>query len=250
VLKVELHAHTSDDPVDRIPHSTEQLIDRAFRLQYRALAITLHDKQLDIEPYASYAAYRSITLIPGIERTIEGRHVLLLNFSFATESIHTFEELAELKKKEPRGLVVAPHPFYPSGSSLRDLMDRHAALIDAVECNAMFTTMLDFNRHAERWARVHGKPMVGNGDVHRLRQLGSTFTMVHAEPNADAICNAIKKGLVAVHAEPMSVGAAASIMWQLLAWDFRKGRRTQDQGPGTDQAPRTGQEPRTMDQGR
>jgi DNA-binding NarL/FixJ family response regulator len=31
-MKVELHAHTSDDPVDRIPHSTEQLIDRAAAL--------------------------------------------------------------------------------------------------------------------------------------------------------------------------------------------------------------------------
>jgi hypothetical protein len=88
----------------------------------------------------------------------------------------------------------------------------------------MFTTMLDFNRHAERWAKAHNKPMVGNGDVHRLRQLGSTFSMVHAEPSADAICSAIKKGWVALHTEPMAAGAAASVMCQLLASDFRKSR--------------------------
>ena len=87
MLKVELHAHTSDDPVDDIPYSTHQLIDRAAQLGYHALAITLHDRQLDVRPFASYAAERGITLIPGIERTIEGRHVLLLNFSPATEAV-------------------------------------------------------------------------------------------------------------------------------------------------------------------
>jgi predicted metal-dependent phosphoesterase TrpH len=224
VLKVELHTHTSDDPVDRIPHSTQELIDRAARLQYRALAITLHDRQLDIAPYVSQATYHSITLIPGIERTIEGRHVLLLNFSPASERVDSFDDLAELKGREPRGLVVAPHPFYPGGSSLRELMDRHADLFDAVEYNAMFTSLLDFNRHAEQWARTHGKPMVGNGDVHRMRQLGSTFSMVHAEPTADAICEAIKKGWVVIHTEPMPTAAAASVMLQLLSSDFRKSR--------------------------
>ena len=225
MLKVELHTHTSDDPVDRIPHSTQELIDRAAKLQYRALAITLHDRQLDIAPYVAQAAYHSITLIPGIERTIEGRHVLLLNFSPASERVASFDDLAELKGREPRGLVVAPHPFYPGGSSLRELMDRHADLFDAVEYNAMFTTMLDFNRHAEQWANAHNKPMVGNGDVHRMRQLGSTFSMVHSEPTADAICAAIKKGWVVTHTDPMPVAAAAFIMCQLIASDFRKSRQ-------------------------
>ena len=227
VLRVDLHTHTSDDPIDSIPYSTHELIDRAAKLHYRALAITLHDRQLDIEPYVSQAAYHSITLIPGIERTIEGRHVLLLNFSPATEAVHSFNDLAELRTREPRGLVVAPHPFFPSASSLRELMDRHADLFDAVEYNAMFTTLLDFNRHAEQWARAHGKPMVGNGDVHRMRQLGSTFSMVHAVPDADAICEAIKKGWVVIHADPMPVGAAAAIMWQLLTADVKKGRHRQ-----------------------
>src|ERR1051325_656837 len=45
MLKVELHTHTSDDPVDRIPHTVTQLIDRAAFLGYHALAITLHERQ-------------------------------------------------------------------------------------------------------------------------------------------------------------------------------------------------------------
>ena len=226
MLKVELHAHTSDDPVDDIPHSTPQLIDRAAQLGYQALAITLHDRQLDLRPFTSYATDRGITLIPGIERTIEGRHVLLLNFSSATESVHSFDDLARLKSRE-RGLVVAPHPFYPIGSALRERMDRYADLIDAVEYNAMFTSLLNFNTQAMRWARLHGKPMVGNGDVHRLRQLESTYSLIEAEPNPDAICEAIRDCRLDIHAQPLSIAAAASIMSELLIGDIRKGRLRQ-----------------------
>ena len=223
MLKVELHAHTSDDPVDEIPHSTAQLIDRAAQLHYDGLAITLHDRQLDLRPFGSYAAERGVVLIPGIERTIEGRHVLLLNFSRATEDVHSFADLRRLKSREG-GLVVAPHPFYPIGASLRGMIDRHRSLIDAVEYNAMFTSSLNFNRRAERWARAHGKPMVGNGDIHRLRQLDSTYSFVDAEPTADAICAAIKAGRVTVEARPLSVVSAAAIMGQIFGVDFEMGR--------------------------
>jgi predicted metal-dependent phosphoesterase TrpH len=226
VLKVELHAHTSDDPVDEIPHSTHQLIDCAAQLGYDALAITLHERQLDVRPFASYAAARGVTLIRGIERTIEGRHVLLLNFSPATEGVQTFEDLAQLKSRES-GVVIAPHPYFPIGASLREMMDRHAHLFDAVEYNAMFTSALNFNRRAERWARANNKPIVGNGDVHLLRQLGSTYSLVDAEPNADAICTAIREGRVDVEAQPLSVASAATIMGQMLGMDLRKGRLRQ-----------------------
>jgi len=70
MLKVELHTHTADDPVDAIPHTTHQLIDHAAALGYDALAITLHDHQLDLRNLTPYAAERGLVLIPGIERTI------------------------------------------------------------------------------------------------------------------------------------------------------------------------------------
>jgi hypothetical protein len=215
VLKVELHAHSAEDPLDAIPHTTMALIDRAASMGYQALAVTLHDRQLDLSPHASYAAERGLTLIPGIERTIEGRHVLLVNFRRGAEDVDTFEDLARLKQREP-GLVIAPHPFFPSSSALRDLMDRHADLFDAVEYNAMFTRSLNFNLAAVRWAQAHDKPLVGNGDIHRLRQLGSTYSLVDAEPDADAICAAILAGRVRFEAQARSWAAAVGLMADLI----------------------------------
>ena len=216
MLKVELHAHTGDDPIDRIPYSTKDLIDRAAALGYDALAITLHDRQLDLQPYEQYAAERRLVLIPGIERTIEGKHVLLLNFSRATEDVHSFSDLARLRSRES-GLVIAPHPFFPHRSCLRGLIDRHAELFDAVEWNAMFTRGVNFNRPAERWAKMHGKPMVGNGDVHRLVQLGTTCSLVDAAPTPAAICDAILAGRVSVSATPHTPLTAARLIASLFA---------------------------------
>src|SRR5438552_5604922 len=143
LLKVELHAHTSDDPVDRIPHTARDLIDRAAALRYHALAITLHDRQLDVAPLRDYAIERGVVLIPGVERSVEGKHVLLLNFTAAAAELTTFEDLRRLKQQE-RGLVVAPHPFFRLSSCMGGMMDRHAMLVDAVELNGMYTRAIDF----------------------------------------------------------------------------------------------------------
>jgi predicted metal-dependent phosphoesterase TrpH len=223
VLKVDLHTHTADDPYDDIPYTTEMLIDRAAALGYHALAITLHDRQLEVRPFAAHAASRGVTLLPGIERTIEGRHVLLINFSPASESVESFAGLARLKSREP-GLVIAPHPFYPIGTALRARAEAHADLFDAVKYNAMFTSTLNFNRKAQRWARALGKPMVGNGDVHRLSQLGSTYSLVDADPDAASICDAIRAGRVRVEATPLSWLTAAMVMAQMTAGGARRGR--------------------------
>jgi predicted metal-dependent phosphoesterase TrpH len=215
MLKVELHSHTADDPIDEIPYTTFELIDHAAALGYDALAITLHERQLDLRRAAPYAAERGLVLIPGVERTIEGRHVLLLNYASGAEDARTFADLARLRTRA-RGLVVAPHPFYPTSACLRRDLERHAGLFDAVERNAMFIPGVDFNRAAERFAARHGKPVVGNCDVHRLTQLGTTYSLVDADRDPVAICEAIAAGRVRVESRPLSWAEAARFMSALL----------------------------------
>jgi predicted metal-dependent phosphoesterase TrpH len=215
MLKVELHTHTADDPVDHVPHTTLDLIDHAVALGYDALAITLHERQLDLAPVIPYAAERGLVLIPGVERTIEGKHVLLLNFRRGADRVRTFADLARLKSRE-RGLVVAPHPFFPAGSCLGGDLDRHASLFDAVERNAMYVRFADFNRRAEEWAARHGKPVVGNCDVHRLAQLGPTYSLVDASPDAEAICTAIAAGRVRVESQPLACMEAVRILSSMM----------------------------------
>jgi predicted metal-dependent phosphoesterase TrpH len=214
-LKIDLHTHTSDDPKDAVPYTTTDLIDRAAELGFAALAITLHDRQRDVRSLTAYARERGILLIPGVERTIGGRHVLLLNFPPAAESVESFDSLRTFKARHPEGLIVAPHPFYPHASCLHELMDRHADLFDAVEVNAFYTSTFDFNRAAIRWAHAHHKPLVGNSDAHRLSILGRTFSLVEAESDAGAICSAIRSGQVQVQTQPLSIRHAATYFARL-----------------------------------
>jgi predicted metal-dependent phosphoesterase TrpH len=225
-LKVELHAHSSDDPEDRVPYTTLQLIDRAAALGYGALAVTLHNRQLDLDPYRAYAVARGIALIPGVERTIEGKHVLLLNFSPRGSAVTTFDALARLRAAET-GLVIAPHPFYPLSNSLRGLLDRFPALFDAVEINAMYARGVDFNTRAAQWASANGKPLVGGGDVHRLAQLGTTYSLVDTAADAGSICDAVRAGRVRVETQPLSWFKSAAIFGDLVrawAWTSVRGR--------------------------
>src|SRR5207302_3539519 len=68
-----------------------------------------------------------------------------------------------------------------------------------------WTRGLNFNARAARWARAHGKPVVGNSDLHNLRQLGRTFSLIDAPPDASAICDAVRAGRVTLHTEPVPI---------------------------------------------
>ena len=226
MLKVELHAHTSDDPEDYIPHTAHELIDRAASLGYHAVAVTLHNRQLNVEPLQDYADRQGLVLLSGTERTLDGKHVLLINFSERAERVGTFDDIAALKRDEPHGLVVAPHPFFPLPSCLRGTLDAYPDIFDAVELNAMYSEWVNFNRAGERWARRYGIPVVGNADVHRLDQLGTTFSLVEATPSPDAICQAIREGRVFVKSAPLGLPRASWIFARITFGGIGRSRQT------------------------
>ena len=95
-------------------------------------------------------------------------------------------------------------------------MSEHGDLFDAVEFNAMYSPMVNFNRCGERWAVTHGKPIVGNGDVHLLEQLGTTYSLVDADPSPSAICEAIRSGRVSVASVPLSSVRSAWLLARIL----------------------------------
>ena len=219
-LKVDLHLHSAEDPEDLISHDAQTLVERAHVFGFDALALTLHDRQLADARLTDYAKDLGITLIPGLERTIDGRHVLLLNFPAAAENVRTLADIATLRSR-CNGIVIAPHPFFPHPSCLRGRMEAHADLFDAVEWSYFWTGGLNFNERAARWAHERGKPVVGNSDLHDLRQLGRTYSLVDAERNADAVCDAIRAGRVSLETTPVPMLE----LTQVLGGMFRRGRK-------------------------
>lgn len=219
-LKAELHAHTREDPEDgerMVRHSAQDLIDRAAQLGYSVLSITNHN-QLFFDPdLESYAQRRGVILIPGVEATLEGRHVLLYNFPEYQPDWKDPETVR--RHKAPGRLVVAPHPYFPVKSALRGRLELWQDLFDAVEYSGFYLKGINFNRRAELFALESGLPLVGNSDVHFLFQLGPTYTRIYAERRMESILDAVRQGDVELVSQP--AGSSYVARWLLFNGLFR-----------------------------
>jgi predicted metal-dependent phosphoesterase TrpH len=207
MLKAELHAHINADPhhLKNINYSAFQLIDEAVKQNFNILAITCHDCVYEDKSAEEYAKKKGILLIKGIERTIEGKHVLIYNiFNREAQKIHTFEELKQFKQNHSKILVIAPHPFHWTPVCLKNKVIRYVELFDAWEYSWYYTYGINPNQKTVRLAQQFHKPIVGCSDVHRIENLGKTYTLIDAEPTINSVFAAIKENRVKVVTKPLS----------------------------------------------
>jgi len=212
-LKADFHLHTREHE-PWITYDTRSLIDRAASQGFRVLSITNHDVLTWSDDLAAYAASRRILLIPGVEATVEGKHVLVLNPDVPPDRLQTFADLRRLRG--PDWLVVAAHPFYPSAFCLRDRLRREIDLFDAIEFSHFYTGTIDFNRRAAAVARERGVALVGNSDTHLARQFGTTYSRIRGEPTVPCVLSAIRRGRVQVVSQPLGLGEMFRIGAELL----------------------------------
>ena len=214
VLKADLHLHTREGETF-IAYDARDLIDRAAREGFQVLSITNHDTLTYSEDLAGYARARGILLVPGVEATIEGRHVLVYNIDVPPDRIRTFADLR--CSRRPGWLVVAPHPFFPAPTCLRQKLVEEIGLFDAVEFCHFYTRRIDFNRRAVQFAVEHGLPLLGTSDSHSIRQFGTTYSLIEGEPTVPSVLSAIKQGQVRVVSRPLRLLECAGIGAGLLS---------------------------------
>jgi predicted metal-dependent phosphoesterase TrpH len=200
-LKIDLHIHTQEDTEEQISYSAYELIDEAVSRGFDAIAITNHDMVTYSPEFKSYASERGLVLIPGVEATIEGKHVLLINMPFQDGCFNSLEDIH--RQKAENNLVIAPHPYFPAPTCLDGQLEAAPHLFDAVEHSHFYTYWIDFNRQAIRFARKHRLPLVANSDAHILEQFGLAYSLVEAEKTPDAIIQAIKAGRVKPVSRPL-----------------------------------------------
>jgi predicted metal-dependent phosphoesterase TrpH len=234
-LKAELHSHCNMDPIDyrMCRYSPEQLILKAAELGYQVLAITCHNIDVWTEELSDYAQNLGITLIPGMEVTAERtRHTLVYNYHTSAENLNTLEKIRARSREDT--LVIAPHPYFPGHSCLRRLLERNLGIFDAIECSGFQISGMNFNRRALKLSTKTQKPVVGNGDVHYLWQLGRTFTWIYAEPRVDSILSAIRSGMVRFEQSNISWLLAATF-WAKTIWShIFPANASPQSGTGTD----------------
>lgn len=218
-LKADFHLHTREHE-PWIAYDTRNLIDRAASQGFQVLSITNHDVLTWSDDLAAYAASRRILLIPGVEATVEGKHVLVLNPNVPPDRLQTFADLRRLRG--PDWLVIAAHPFYPTAFCLRDRLRREIDLFDAIEFSHFYRPRLDWNRRAVTLAREVGLPLVGTSDSHIAAQLGTTYSLIEAdELTVASVVAAVRKGRVSVVSRPLGVEQFIRISAELALADAR-----------------------------
>ena len=218
MLKAELHSHINLDPIDKyaIHYSAKKLIDEMAKRDYDVLAITCHDYYFDNKEVTEYAKSKGITLIPGIEKTIEKKHTLIYNApKNSVETIRTLEELEELKKQHPEMLIIAPHPFFKSAHCHKNNIKKYKDLFDAYEYSLFYTRFFNMNKKMLKLAKKNKKPVVGNCDIHSLDFDGNVYTLIDSKPNKTDIINAIKQNKIKLQAQPLTIKRFAKIFFRV-----------------------------------
>ncbi len=229
-LKADLHLHTAEDPLDHVRYTAKELIAKAADEHFDVISITNHHKITFNHDLRSYAEERGILLIPGVELTIQGRHVLVLN-PLPHRMCSDFVSLSKLCR--PETLIVAPHPYFPGTYSLNGYLLKYLHLFDALEYCHFYSSMINFNQRALEVCQSFGFPLIGNSDAHFLSQLGTTFSLIYAEKNLDSIFSAIRRNRVEVVTRPLKPLEMGSIANRFLRMKLRAkiGKRRPRQHP-------------------
>ncbi len=181
MLKANLHFHTGDDTEDPIQYTFHEGIDRAASLGFEIMGLTCHNQFIDSPDYAAYAEKRGILLIPGIEKTIEKRHVVILNANKQAERINTFIELQNYKKIYPDIFIIAPHPYFYGNFSLKEKLEQHLHLFDAIEHSWFYSKIFNRNTLGEFIAKKHNLPFIATSDTHILEILGRSYALIDSK---------------------------------------------------------------------
>ena len=216
-LKCDLHLHTSEDTRHNLNYSAKELIEEASKKGYQVVSITNHNTVTYDQELADFAHSKGILLIPGVEATVLGKHVLIYGVDGMDEKWDklTFFDLKRLKAKG--AFIVAPHPFYPNYNCLGNLLERFSALFDAVEYSHLYTKKLNFNLKAQSFAKSKGMPLLGLSDSHSLKQLDYTYTLINSEKDMSSIFEAIRQSKTTIITRPARFSTSSAVGIQLFA---------------------------------
>jgi predicted metal-dependent phosphoesterase TrpH len=201
MLKADLHIHTKDDPSDNwIEYSAKELIDYAAKLNFDVLSIANHDAVSYDKKIAEYARKKRILLIPAVERTINGKHVLIYNITQKqADKVKSFEDI----KKQKNAFIIAAHPYFPFFGMKKELA-RYMKYFDAIEYSFFWTKLINKNKKAVKIAAKFNKPIVSNSDAHHLNLFGDSYSLIDSKKDIRSIFEAIRKNKIKIKTKPLS----------------------------------------------
>ncbi|HID90835.1 TPA: PHP domain-containing protein [Candidatus Bathyarchaeota archaeon] len=176
-LKLDLHVHTVYSYDGFL--TPRELVSTARRIGLDGVAITDHDS---VEAHRRIRQDKGIVIIPGIEVSSAGGHILGLNVSCDIPPGLSAEETIE-RIHDAGGIAIASHPNSPFFFWKDSFMGKRIARLkfDAVEVvNSAIFPFYALTRLNRRLARALNLPTTGGSDSHFASTVGRAYTIVEA----------------------------------------------------------------------
>lgn len=183
-LKIDLHVHTCYSPDAVTP--LKEVVTYSKKRGLDGVAITDHDTLAG----ALKLQNSDLIVIPGIEITTLGGHLLALNVTTLIPAKLGINETIQ-RIHEAGGIAVAAHPtlFYKSAPI------QQTASYDAIEViNSAAIPFQLFTYLNRKLATRLNLPQTAGSDSHYAPEIGAAYTVIEADPDVDEIVRAIKKG--------------------------------------------------------
>lgn len=179
-LQGNLHTHTTHSDGARAP---EVVIADYEGRGYDFLSISDHDVLVDLE---DYRASTSMTLIPGVEVTANGPHILHVNPVSRVEPDADRQRVLDEIARQPESFAVLNHPNWQSHFNHfpQDLMERLTGYVGVEVYNGVIDRLEGSSLASDRWDRLLsiGKTVWGFGhdDSHDAQDVEIAWNVVQS----------------------------------------------------------------------
>ena len=189
-LRIDLHVHTNHSADSRV--SIEDAVLRCEETGLDGFAVTDHDTLSGLSE--AMAQESRVVIIPGVEISARGAHILALDISEPIPAGLSITETVDRIHGQGAVAVVA-HPY----SVLRTWVDSRE--IEGAKFNAV--EVANANQFPYGWmlkknaalAERLGLPQTGGSDAHIPEAVGRAYTVVEADSReVEDILNSIRKG--------------------------------------------------------
>jgi predicted metal-dependent phosphoesterase TrpH len=185
-IKADLHVHTTFSKDSII--TPKELILYAKQVGLNAVAVTDHNS---LEGAFKIAKENDFLVIPGMEVSSIHGHIVALNVAERVPRDLSADDTVECIHKAG-GIAIACHPFAWLKGSVGKYVTAKFDAVEAVNASA-FPFGIASKKAVELAERLK-LPSVAGTDAHYGPVIGCAYTLMEAEPNVEAVIEAITKG--------------------------------------------------------